>query len=252
VTRSLRGHFADKAVGATRGFRWRGGREVSRLEGLSDAVFAFAITLLVVSLEVPHTFQDLMLTMRGFVAFAICFTLLFGIWYEQYVFFRRYGLENRTVVTLNAILIFVVLFYVYPLKFLFTVLVASTFGISSGPTGHAAAIPSAEQMRQLMLVFDAGYISVFLIFALLYLHAYRQRRALDLNAIERFDTRESIWSAVLQIGVAVVSLVLALAAGARGAPWSGTVYLSLGPLQAARGFYFGMRRRRLESSPAES
>lgn len=36
-------------------FRVRG-KEVSRVEGLSDAVFGFAITLLVVSLEVPKTF----------------------------------------------------------------------------------------------------------------------------------------------------------------------------------------------------
>ena len=252
MTRSLRGHFAQKSVGATRGFRWRGGREISRLEGLSDAVFAFAITLLVVSLEVPRTFDDLMLTMRGFVAFGICFTLLFGIWYEQYVFFRRYGLEDRTVVTLNAMLIFVVLFYVYPLKFLFTVLVASIFGISSSPPGQAVAIRSYEDMRQLMMVFDAGYIAVFLLFALLYLHAYRQRSALDLNAIERFDTRESIWSAVLQIGVAIVSLSIALTGGARGASWSGIVFVSVGPLQAARGVFFGIRRRRLESAPAEA
>ena len=38
------------------GFRWRGS-EIARIEGLSDAVFAFAVTLLVVSLEVPKTFQ---------------------------------------------------------------------------------------------------------------------------------------------------------------------------------------------------
>jgi hypothetical protein len=41
-----------------RDFRWRGG-EIARIEGLSDAVFAFAVTLLVVSLEVPKTFTEL-------------------------------------------------------------------------------------------------------------------------------------------------------------------------------------------------
>ena len=57
------------------GFRLRG-NQVTRLESFSDAVFGFALTLLVVSLDVPKSFDDLVDTMRGFTAFAICFLLL--------------------------------------------------------------------------------------------------------------------------------------------------------------------------------
>ena len=56
-------------------FRFRGS-EVKRIEAFSDAVFAFAVTLLIVSLEVPRSFEELMNTMRGFVAFSVTFLLL--------------------------------------------------------------------------------------------------------------------------------------------------------------------------------
>jgi hypothetical protein len=68
------------------GFRWRG-VEVTRLEGFSDAVFAFSVTLLVVSLEVPKTFDELMAAMRGFVAFGVCFAVLANVWFNHVRFF---------------------------------------------------------------------------------------------------------------------------------------------------------------------
>src|SRR5436309_3535268 len=98
-------------------FRWRS-REVSRLEGLSDAIFGFAVTLLIVALEVPKTSDELFVTMRGFASFAITFAILYLFWYRQFVFFRRYGLEDGATVALNGALLFVVLFFVFPLKFL--------------------------------------------------------------------------------------------------------------------------------------
>src|ERR1043166_7723219 len=118
----LRERLIDKNIGNDRKFRWRS-HEVSRIEGLSDAVFGFAVTLLVVSLEVPKTFGELMEAMRGFGAFAICFTLLIVVWYNQYKFFRRYALQDNYTIVLNSALLFVVLFYVYPLKFVFTFLI---------------------------------------------------------------------------------------------------------------------------------
>ena len=46
MTRAFRERLAEKGVARQDGFRWRGG-EISRIEGFSDAVFAFAVTLLV-------------------------------------------------------------------------------------------------------------------------------------------------------------------------------------------------------------
>jgi len=45
----IRARLLERGVESGMGFRWRS-HEISRIEGLSDAVFGFAVTLLVVSL----------------------------------------------------------------------------------------------------------------------------------------------------------------------------------------------------------
>src|SRR5438874_8743293 len=158
----LREKLIDRGVGDNKKFRWRS-HEVSRTEGLSDAVFGFAITLLVVSLEVPRTYSELMQTMRGFGAFAISFTLLFIVWYNQYKFFRRYGLQDNATVVLNGVLLFVVLFYIYPLKFVFTLMVnlftggQGDFVLQNGTVEHM--VTSSDQVARLMMIFVEGYIA---------------------------------------------------------------------------------------------
>src|SRR4051812_32471601 len=99
------------------GFRWRG-EHVTRVEGFTDAVFAFAVTLLVVSLEVPKDYEGLMDVVRALPAFIICFAMLMTFWNSHFRFHRRYGMEDLLTRVLTMAVIVLVLFFVYPLKFL--------------------------------------------------------------------------------------------------------------------------------------
>jgi hypothetical protein len=245
----LRAKLIDKAVGDNKSFRWRS-HEVSRTEGLSDAVFGFAITLLVVSLEVPRTFSELMYAMRGFGAFAISFTLLFIVWYNQYKFFRRYGLQDNLTMVLNGILLFVVLFYVYPLKFVFTLIVngfTGGGGVLRLPNGTVERmVENTDQIATLMIIFGAGYIAVFGVFVLLYWHAYRCRAMLELNELETFDTREDIQESALNVGIGTVSIAIAAIGGGRLAGVAGMTYMLCPVVLTAHGMLMGRRRRTIE------
>ena len=101
---------------------------VSRVEGFTDAVFAFAVTLLVVALEVPHTYEGLLDVLRGFPAFVICFALLMTFWNAHFRFHRRYGFEDLFTRVMTMAILVLVLFFVYPLKFLFTMVTVNMFG----------------------------------------------------------------------------------------------------------------------------
>jgi hypothetical protein len=240
------------------GFRWRGG-EIARIEGLSDAVFAFAVTLLVVSLEVPKTFNELAVLMRGFFPFAISFALLMRIWYEQYVFFRRYNLQDGVSVFLNAVLLFVVLFYVYPLKFLWSFLLGQWSGAGmeiAKPGGGFERMIEPHQVPALMEIFSAGFLAVSCIFLLLFYRALRRRTALDLNPLELLETRASIGVNAINALTALASLAIAYFGGARFGGWAGMIY----PVLICPGFtifysIIGRRKRMLSraarAAPAE-
>src|SRR5690349_4937717 len=110
-------------------FRHRA-HEVTRVEAFSDVVFGFSISLLVVSLEAPRTYAQMMETLRGFLPFAVCFWIFIDIWFEHRKFFKRYALEDNATLFLNTCLLFVILFYVYPLKYMFTLSLESVLGHS--------------------------------------------------------------------------------------------------------------------------
>lgn len=224
------------------GFRMRG-REVTRLESFSDAVFGFALTLLVVSLDVPKTFPDLMTTMRGFPAFALCFLFLALLWNGHYRYCRRYGLDDGSARFLTCVMLFLVLFYVYPLKFLFNL---SITGVLFG--GPVQSVITRSEFSTLLVIYGLGFAAVYLALLLLYLHAYRMRDALELTELEKFDTRYQIYRLVTLVGMGLLAALLACVP--LFGNWSSFVYILLFPtLRTSRTIH---RRRRTRFLAAQS
>ncbi|HVG25505.1 MAG TPA: TMEM175 family protein [Thermoanaerobaculia bacterium] len=216
-------------------FRLRG-REVARVEAFSDVVFGFALTLIVVSLEVPTTFEELMATMRGFPAFAICFAILTWVWHTHHTFFRRYALNDELTIALNTALLFVVLFYTYPLKFIFSLVTGQIRGARGGGA--------------LMVIYGVGFAGIFVLFLAMYTHAWRMREELELNALERWDTRTSIILYAFYVALGAASALIGGTSNERAAWYAGMMYWLLGPVSALVGWWRGAGRQRLQASLA--
>jgi uncharacterized membrane protein len=220
-------------------FRWRG-NEVSRVEGFTDAVFAFAVTLLVVALEVPHTYEGLLDVVRGFPAFVICFALLMTFWNAHFRYHRRYGFEDPFTRVMTMAILVLVLFFVYPLKFLFTMVTVNLFGLDLAEAPH---LESRAQAQMLYLVYGLGLAGIWGLYAALYVRALRKRDELGLSAVEIVMTRQSLVENLIYVAVCAASIALAYLV--RNASLPGFVYLLLGPLQAFNGRWFGRRVRML-------
>ncbi|MBK7703548.1 MAG: DUF1211 domain-containing protein [bacterium] len=206
------------------GFVWRS-REGSRIEAFSDAVFAFSLALLVVSTEVPGSVAELMTRMRSLPAFGLSFTVLVYIWYNHHIFFRRYGLQTPGIVALNSVLLFVVLVYTYPLKALPALVIAAVTGFGSD---QVLVIRTMGEAKALMTIYSAGFGAVFLLLALMTGHALRRRGDLGLDAAEVLATRAALCAHLLQVGIAVLSMIL-LAVGPAIAP-AGWCYALMAPV----------------------
>lgn len=192
-------------------FRIRG-KEILRIEALSDAVFAFAVSLLVVALEVPQNFHELKVIMRGALPFFATVSLLFLFWYQQYTFFRHYALNDLPTILLNMAYLALILFYLYPLKFLFSLLLGSWLGIDLFPkaTESGVAVLMPEEFPDLVVLFSIGYSLIWLLLFLMHQRAIKQAVALQLSPYELLYTKSERRGAYWNVGVGLAAILLVL------------------------------------------
>jgi hypothetical protein len=221
------------------GFRMRGAR-ISRIDVFSDVALGFALVLLAVSLAIPKSFTDLRDPNPSLTTSCICFLMLIGAWYSQYVFFRRFGLHDRFTVILNAALIFLILFCAYPLKFLYTSIFRYLVRNDFSPR-FAAAV----QINGMLVLYALGFTTAFMLIAALYWNGWRHRESLLLNGVERLLT---VFSIVDALGVSAIGLIACLAAlvlPPRWALYSAAVYILVVPWKVLNTLYFGRKARTL-------
>lgn len=186
---------------------------ISRLEALSDGVFAFAATLMVVDLDLGGNWLDLQGKGVYLVTFAVSFFVLIAFWWVHYNYFRRTGHIDNTIIALNALLLFVVLYYVFPLKSL-----AETW-LGKQPI-------TLEGLASLFRWYGLGFLLIFLCFSLMYRQAYRKSRSAKLGVEALFYSRHF----AIYVGVAALSIALAWLNAGIGIGLPGFSYILLGPL----------------------
>lgn len=233
----------NQLVGLDANFRYRG-LEQTRIETFSDAVFAVAFTLVVLSSTVPETFDELRKSIHDIIPSFICIVLIVVIWYQHYVFFLRYGLQNTKTVIVNTFLLFMLLIYVYPLKFLARFLVELYGGLIFGRPDNFmddfGGAMNSENMTLLMTAYGAGATLIFMAMAWLYRHAYKKREELELDEYESFATKVSLWQNVLMSLIPFLSTITAFfhpfGHGALNFGIAGFVYMLYPPVMITFGF----------------
>lgn len=222
-------------------FRWRC-KEVSRVEAIADAVFGLVMAMLLLRERVPESFAALTETTKSLLPFAVTFAIIAMVWFQHFLFFRRYDLHDMGTILLTFVLLFLVVFYAYPLKLVFTYMAVMAFG----PIGELtdASMRTGEFTNPLIL-YAIGCAAIYATLAAMYWNAWRQRADLALNAVETFLTRSSLVSCLVFVGVALLSLALALLHVGEQFGLPGWIYFLIGPAMTVHGTWQGRNLRRL-------
>lgn len=188
-------------------FRWRG-EAVTRIENLSDIVFALALGMIVAAPQPPETFGDLKAYLFGIIPVTLSFAMMLQIWQAHFTFFRRYGVADKWIIFLNVVLLFCILYIAYPLRFIFDSLFAFVIG-QMGDNSRLIdlGLSSYRDAGQIMAYFGLGYVAVFVLVLAMYFHALSKAELLGLSRSEQIMTKRSIYIHIADVVLGALVVV---------------------------------------------
>ncbi len=186
-----------------------------RVEALTDGIFAFAMTLLVTTLDFPNSTTPLPpLTVSSLVSlyspdllhYVIAFAVLAGFWVTHHIQFHYIRVMDRTALWIDiGCLLFVAL-----------------LPFSTALAGDYPDAPLAA------MVFEANLLVIGLLILLIWNYATVGRRLVEKSLDERVVLLHTRRSLIIP-GISALGILLALA----GSTWSTAVYLLAAPILLA-------------------
>lgn len=190
------------------------GAEPSRIDNFTDAVFGIAVTLLVFNLANPNSFADLVTFTKTLPAFLISIAFVVLLWNEHLRFSEIYGMDHPGFLSLNTLFVALIVFYVYPLRFL--TLFLTNFFFQTNIT----LTLNGDQVPFLMIYYGGIAAALYFTLFLLYSSAHRQRRRIGLSPFEAFYTVRQRSRLIIMFGVPLVSIGVTLALQPGSAVWA--------------------------------
>ena len=201
------------------------GANPTRLETFTDAAFAFAITMLVISVgSVPKDYQELIIAIKKVPSFALSFAGVIWFWVGHRKWSRWYGLENSRTILLTFALIFIMLVYIYPLRLIFSAMLS---WISGNYFPSEFNITKAFELTDLFVFYGIGFFALTGIVAMLYKYALSKKDEISLSNYEQIKTRAEIAHWLLASVTGLLSALFALIMPLHIGVYAGFFYTSM-------------------------
>ena len=173
------------------------GRTAARLDGFTDAAFAFAVTLLVIGgSSAPTDVAALSSAVKEVPTFAIGFAIIVMFWFAHVRWREVRGDGDWLSLVLSVLLVFLVLIYVQPLRAM-----ARSLSYLLG----SEVVPFRGDVGDLFVIYGAGFVAMTATTAALFAEALR-RPTTDPELAAAIRGEMGIWLILTATGLVSIAL----------------------------------------------